>query len=64
MNSFIVSATVDECVFLRTKVAHLGGAHEQVQPHGAKGGVGLCGWGGMGASQGEAPQREDGGRGR
>ena len=23
-------------------------------------GVGLCGWGGMDASQGEAPQREDG----
>ena len=26
MNSFIVSATVDECVYLRTEVAHLGGA--------------------------------------
>ena len=50
-------------VHLRTKVAHLGGAYGQVQPHGAKE-VGLCVWGGMEASQGEASQREDGGRGR
>ena len=26
VSSFIVSATVDECLFLRTKVAHLGDA--------------------------------------
>ena len=47
MNSFIVSATVDECVY----PAHQGGtsqcgAYEQVQPHGAKewGSVGGAAW--------------------
>ena len=38
--------------------------HTSRSSHMERRSIGLCVWGGMGASQGEAPQREDGGRGR
>ena len=59
MNSFIVSTVVDECVTCAPRW-HISVMHPSRCSHMERRSGALWVWGGMGVSQGEASQREDG----